>query len=162
MPGSLQRTDERFPFRPVRQILSDRVPVVHWVAPQDTAARALQLMAEHNIGLVVVLEGEQLVGVLSERDLARYAGRTGSGALRDLPVADLMTREVVVVGPEDPFGRCIALMEQHGVRHLPVVEGGRVVAVLSVRDLLREAVVHHRHVLDEVERERLSIFQSPY
>jgi CBS domain-containing protein len=119
-------------------------------------------MAEHNIGLVVVLEGERLVGVLSERDLARHAGaRAGCAARPSRGGPDDARRRASSV-PTDPFGRCIALMEQHGARHLPVVEGGRVVAVLSVRDLLREAVAHHRHVLDEVERERCSLFQSPY
>jgi len=134
---------------------------LHAVAPQDPAARALQVMAEHDIGLVVVLEGHRLAGVLSERDLVRHAGRSAT-ALADLAVAELMTRDVATVGPDESFGRCIALMEQRRARHLPVVEDGRVVTVLSVRDLLREAVVHHRLVMAEVERERLATFQSTY
>jgi CBS domain-containing protein len=160
MPGSYRPTEDLFPYRSLRQILARRDPVVHAVAPQDPVTRALQLMAEHNIGLVVVLEADRLVGVLSERDLARHAGRPGAAPLSGLVVADLMTRDVATVGADEVLGRCMVLMEERGARHLPVVEAGRVIAVISVRDLLREAVGHHRHVLAAIERERLTAFQS--
>ena len=160
MPGSHHRTEELFPDRSLRQILARRDPVVHAVAPQDPVTHVLQLMSQLDIGLVVVLEAGQLVGVLSERDLVRLAGQAGVGALGERTVADLMTRDVATVGPDEPFGRCMALMEQRGARHLPVVDAGRVIAVVTVRDLLREAVAHHRLVLAEIERERLTAFQS--
>lgn len=160
MPATPLRSDELFPYRSIRQILASRQAVVHAVGSDDTVASALQLMSKHNIGLVVVLEGEQLIGVLSERDLARRAGQLGAEALRGLPVAALMTRDVVTVGPDELFGRCLALMDERGSRHLPVLEAGRVIAVISIRDLLHEAVEHHRHVLAEMDRERLAAFQS--
>ena len=162
MPGSLRRTEELFPYRSLREVLASRPAGVFAVAPADPVFRALALMAEHDIGLVLVLDGERLAGVLSERDLARYAGRSPDGALRDLRVEQLMTREVVTIGPDELVGRCMALMDEHGARHLPVVEAARVVAVLSVRDLLREAVAYQRHLLAEMERERLTAYQSPY
>ena len=99
MPATPLRSDELFPYRSVRHILANRKPVVHAVSSEDTVASALQLMSKHNIGLVVVLDGEQLIGVLSERDLARRAGQLGAEALRGLPVAALMTRDVVVCLP---------------------------------------------------------------
>jgi len=160
MPTALKPSDETFPYRSIRQILASRRPVVHAVGPNDRVSDALQLMAAHDIGLVVVIEGSRLVGVLSERDLARRAGRPGAGMLRDLPVAELMTRDVITVDPDERFGRCLALMDEHGIRHLPVVDAGRVIAVISIRDLLHEAVAHHRQVLAEVDRERLAAFQS--
>ena len=160
MPGSLRTTDEQFPYRTLRQMLAGRTPAVHAVAPGDPITRALQLMALHNIGLVVVLEGERLAGVLSERDLVRYAGNAAGGPPSERRISELMTRDVATVGPDDTFGRCMALMDERGARHLPIVDGGRVVGVVSVRDLLREAVAHHRRVLAEVERERLAAFQS--
>ena len=159
MPGSFKRSEDLFPDRMLREILAGRSHAVHAVAPDDPVSRALALMAEHNIGLVVVREGERLVGVLSERDVARRAGSSEPGTIQQLKVSDLMTRDVATVRPDESFGRCMALMDERGARHMPVVEGGRVVAVLSVRDLLREAVAQHRRVLAEVERERLMAFQ---
>jgi CBS domain-containing protein len=160
MHATPKRTDELFPYRSVRQILASRPQVVHAVAPDDPASLALQRMAEQDIGLVVVLDGARLAGVLSERDLARHAGRPQARPLRDIKVAELMTRDVATVGPDESFGRCMALMDERRARHLPIVEAGRVIDVISIRDLLREAVAHHRHVLAELERERLATFQS--
>ena len=71
-----------------------------------------------------------------------------------------MTREVISVTPAQHFRDCVRLMDSHGIRHLPVVDGGRVLGVISVRDLLREAVLHHEQVMREVERERLTVFNS--
>ena len=161
MPGSIKHAEELFPYRSLREIFAGQRPVVHAVAPDDTVERAMRLMVEHNIGLVVVLDKERLVGVLSERDLLRRTGvAEGGAAFRELQVSALMTRDVATVTPDERIVRCMALMDERGARHLPVVDGGRVVAVLSVRDLLREAVAHHRRVLAEFERERLAAYQS--
>lgn len=161
MLGSIKHADELLPYGSLREIFAGRQPVVHAVAPGDTVERAMRLMAEHDIGLVVVLDHERLAGVLSERDLLRRAAVTDPGAaFRELPVSALMTRDVATVTPDERVARCVALMDERRARHLPVVDGGRVVAVLSVRDLLREAVAHHRRVLTEVEHERLAAFQS--
>ena len=157
MPGSFKRTEELFPERSLRQILPSRRPVVA-VAPADPVARALALMAEHDIGVVLVLDGERLAGILSERDLVRHAG--SGPALRDLRVDELMTRDVATVDADAQFRQCMVLMDARGARHLPVVENGRVVAVVSLRDLLHEAVKHQQRVLAEVDRERLAAFQS--
>ena len=157
MPGLFKRTEELFPERSLRQILPSRRPVVA-VAPTDPVARALALMAEHDIGVVVVLDGERLAGILSERDLVRHAG--SGPALRDLRVDELMTRDVATVDADAQFRQCMVLMDARGARHLPVVENGRVIAVVSVRDLLHEAVTHQHRVLEEVDRERLAAFQS--
>jgi CBS domain-containing protein len=160
MPATPKHVGDLFPHRSLRQILSVRPHVVHAVAPNDPVSLAIQRMAEHNIGLLVVLEGDRLVGVLSERDIVRHAARPDAEAPRDIPVTRLMTSVVASVGSDDTFGRCMALMNEHGIRHLPVLEGDRVIAVLSVKDLLREAVAHHQETLAELERERLAAFQS--
>jgi CBS domain-containing protein len=154
--------EERFPDRALREILATRPPTqrLHAVAPDDPLSRAMLLMAEHDIGLVVVLDGERLVGVLSERDLVRHGAYDDTPEWRSHRTSELMSRDVATVSPDELVGRCMALMDARRVRHLPVVEDGRVVAVVSVRDLLREAVAHHRLVLAEVERERLAAFQS--
>jgi CBS domain-containing protein len=76
------------------------------------------------------------------------------------PVADIMVRDVVTAEPAHTFADCLRLMHQHGIRHLPVLDRGRVVAVVSIRDLLSEAVAHHAKIIAELERERLTIFTS--
>jgi CBS domain-containing protein len=160
MPGSIKHADELLPYRTVREIFAGRRTVVHALAPADTVERALLVMAQNDIGLVVVLDNDRMVGVLSERDLLRRAHPTETAAVfRQLPVSELMTRDVATVTPDERVARCVELMEQRGARHLPVVDGGRVVAVLSVRDLLREALKHHSRLLAEVEQERLAAFQ---
>ena len=100
-----------------------------------------------------------MVGVLSERDCARRLVLAGKPA-QTTPVADIMVREVVSVGLTHTFGDCLRLMHQHGIRHLPVTDTGSVVAVVSIRDLMGEAVAHHAKIISELERERLTIFTS--
>ena len=159
MDHPLKSPEELLPYRTIKQILAARPGGVHAASPADTALSALKSMAEKYIGFLVVLEGEKLVGVLSERDYGRkvvLAGRTTEDTL----VGDIMTREVVTVTPADRFGDCLQRMDRHGIRHLPVVEGGRVVGVVSVRDLMREAVAHHEKVIMKLELERMTIFNS--
>jgi CBS domain-containing protein len=100
-----------------------------------------------------------LVGIVSERDCARRAVLAGK-PLDTTPVSDIMITDVVTVGLAQTFADCLRLMHQHGIRHLLVMDGGQVVAVVSIRDLLREAVAHNAKVIAELERERLSIFTS--
>ena len=114
--------------------------------PTDTAHAALVAMAEKRVGFLLVLDGEKLAGVISERDYTRKLIPSGRSA-QDARVGDLMTREVVTVTLAHHVRDCVSLMDRHGIRHLPVVDGNRVVGVISVRDLLREAVVHHDKVL---------------
>ena len=116
-------------------------------------------MADKNIGFLVVLERDAIVGVLSERDLARRLVLEKKTP-ETTPVRDLMVREVVSVDPTHTFGDCLRLMHQHGIRHLPVVESGKPIAVVSIRDLLGEAVAHHAKIIAELERERLESFTS--
>ncbi len=159
MDNPLKSPEELLPYRTLKQILETRGGDVHAVSPGDTVLAALQLMAEKHVGFLVVLDGDKLVGVISERDYARkvvLAGRSSNDTL----VREVMSRDVVTVAPANRFGDCIRLMDQKGIRHLPVIDGGRVTGVLSVRDLLAEAVMHHEKVIMELERERLSMLQS--
>ena len=116
-------------------------------------------MADKDIGCVVVMEGPKLVGIVSERDCARRVvlARKSPEAT---PVSDIMVRDVITVAPTQTFAECLSLMHRHGIRHLPVVDKGSVTAVVSIRDLLSEAVAHHAKIIAELERERLEIFTS--
>jgi len=159
MAWSLKTPEETVPFRTLAQILADKSGGVHSVRPTDTAHAALLAMAEKRVGFLVVLEGDKLAGVISERDYTRKLIPSGRTA-QDARVGDLMTREVVSVTLANTVRECIGLMDRHGIRHLPVVDGNRIMGVVSVRDLLREAVLHHDKVLQEMERERMTIFNN--
>jgi CBS domain-containing protein len=159
MDHPIRRPEEILAFRSLRQILGTKAKALWTVSPADSAHAALQIMADKNIGFLVVLDRDSMVGVLSERDCARKLVLAGKPA-QTTPVADLMVGNVVSVDLTHTFGDCLRLMHQHGIRHLPVTDAGRVVAVVSIRDLLAEAVAHHAKIIAELERERLTIFTS--
>jgi CBS domain-containing protein len=157
MDHPLRRPEEILAYRKLKEILKS--PTVWAVGPKDSVLAAVRVMDERNIGFLVVLENGAIAGVLSERDCVRrvmLAGR--SPGL--VPVADIMVRNVVKASPTDTFVDCLKQMHKHGVRHLPVVEKDSVVGVISIRDLLREAVEHHARIIGELERERMTMLTS--
>ena len=159
MDKPLRRPEEILACRTLARMLGPAPRTVWSVGPAESVTAALRIMADRDIGFLVVLARDNLVGVLSERDCARRAVLARK-PLDSTPVADIMAREVVTVDPSRTFAECLRLMHEHGFRHLPVVDRGKVTAVLSVRDLMSEAVEHHAKVIAELERERLTIFTS--
>lgn len=143
-------------------LLARRDTGVIAVGPEDSVAKALRLMAERNIGAVVVLDGAgRLVGILSERDYARkveLVDRTAASTR----VAEIMTADVVTVAPAAPIAECNALMHAHRVRHLPVLEAGRPVGVLSSRDVLERLVEEDERRIRALETERLMVDTGSY
>ena len=156
---AIRSPEEILAYRSLRQILASRPRDLWSVAPADSALMALQIMADKDIGFLVVLEKGAMVGVLSERDCARRVV-LGKRLPDQTPVADIMVRDIVSVDLSHTFADCLRLMHQHRIRHLPVSDGGKVIAVISIRDLLSEAVAHHAKIIGELERERLTIFTS--
>ncbi|SHN71479.1 CBS domain-containing protein [Bradyrhizobium erythrophlei] len=157
MDHPLRRPEEILAYRPLKQILKSGN--VWAVASADTVQTAVRIMEEKNIGFLVVLEKDAIVGVVSERDCLRrvvLAGKTPQATA----VKDIMVENVVKVGIEDTFAECLRLMHAHGIRHLPVLEKGRLVGVVSIRDLLREVVEHHARIIGELERERMTMLTS--
>jgi CBS domain-containing protein len=126
----------------VRQMLAGRGTVIS-VAPSTTVFEALQRMAERNIGAVLVLNDGRLVGIFTERDYARKVVLRGLNS-KNTPVGDLMTGKVITVGQSWTADQCMALMTEHHVRHLPVVEDDRVLGVVSIGDAVK-AVVDEQH-----------------
>lgn len=159
MDSPIRRPEEILAYRTLWQILGSAARPLWSVGPEDSAQSAMRLMAEKDIGFLLVLKQETLVGVLSERDCARRLALPGKPA-ETTPVGELMARDVVTVPPTHTFADCLRLMHQHQVRHLPVVDRGKPVAVVSIRDLLAEAVAHHTRTIAELERERLQVFTS--
>jgi CBS domain-containing protein len=157
MDHPLRRPEEILAYRPLKQILKSGN--VWAVASADTVLTAVRIMEEKNIGFLVVLEKEAIVGVVSERDCLRRVVLAGK-APQATAVKDIMVENVVKVGIEDTFAECLRLMHAHGIRHLPVLEKGRLAGVVSIRDLLREVVEHHARIIGELERERMTMLTS--
>ena len=159
MDHPLRRPEQILAYRSLKKILAAKPKALWTVGPGDNALSAMQLMADKNIGLLVVMEQRALVGVLSERDCVRRVVLGGKSP-EVTPVADIMVRNVITADIANTFADCLKLMNEHQIRHLPVVENGEVAGVISVRDLLSEAVAHHARVIGELERERLTMLTS--
>ena len=159
MDHPLRRPEQILAYRPLKQILAAKPEALWTIGARDSALSAMQLMADKNIGLLVVMEHRSIVGVLSERDCVRRLVLAGKSP-EATSVADIMVRNVVKADIANNFVDCLKLMHEHQIRHLPVIENDDLVGVISVRDLLSEAVAHHARVISELERERLTMLTS--
>jgi CBS domain-containing protein len=139
---------------PIRQVLGQPPREVFTVPPDASVLTALQILADKDVGAVLVLDGERLAGVLSERDYARQGEVAGRSA-QETQVHELMTRQVTMVTPDHTVEQCMAIMTAEHVRHLPVSDQGRVVGVVSIRDLVRVTVSHYEEIVRDLERDRL-------
>ncbi|HEY79654.1 MAG TPA: CBS domain-containing protein [Anaerolineae bacterium] len=134
----------------VKDILAAKGDQVWAVSPDDTVLDALKTMKEHDIGAVLVMDGDALRGILSERDYARKVVLLGR-ASRNTPVKEIMTAEVETVSPEDSIDQCMTSMTEKHIRHLPVVEEGRVVGVISIGDVVKAIIEEQAFLLDQME-----------
>lgn len=159
MDHPLRRPEEILAYRSLKQILAAKPRSLWAVGHKDNALTAMRLMAEKNIGHLVVTEHGKIAGVLSERDCLRRLVLAGKSP-ELTPVSDIMTREVITIDLGKTFADCLKLMHLHGIRHLPVVENDSPITVISIRDLLAEAVQHHAKVIGELERERMTMLTS--
>ena len=136
----------------MRQLLESKGPDVHAIGPDAAVIDAIRQMAEKGIGALVVLEPDgRLAGVVSERDYARKIVLAGRSS-RDTPVRDIMSAEVVTVRLDDQAEACMQLVTDRRIRHLPVVEGGRVVGVVSIGDLVKAVIEEQQLELEHLQR----------
>jgi CBS domain-containing protein len=133
----------------IRQILA-RKPEVYSIGPEATVLDALRLLEQKNIGAILVMKGSALVGIFSERDYARRMVLQGR-ASKDTPVGEVMTPDVFVITPETTAGECMIHMTDRRIRHLPVLEGGRVVGVISIGDVVRAVIEDMRFTIRQLE-----------
>lgn len=138
-------------MRTVRQLLETKSPEIIAISPDAPVIDAIRLMAERQIGALLVMEGARLVGILSERDYARKVVLQGRSS-GDTPVRDIMTAEVVTVAPGDSIEHCMQLVTDRRIRHLPVLDGGTVVGVLSIGDLVKTVIELQRQDIDQLQR----------
>ena len=137
-------------MKTVQQLLESKGTTIISVKPDAKVIDALRVMAEREIGAVLVLDNERLVGIMSERDYARKVILRGKSS-HELTVRDIMTERVVYVRPQQTVHECMALMTSKRVRHLPVLDGERLAGVLSVGDLVKETIAEQEFIIQQLE-----------
>jgi CBS domain-containing protein len=131
-------------------LLERKDRAIYSVEAQAPVLNAIRLMAEHGVGALLVMKGAALEGIVSERDSARKVilrGRSSS----DTPVGDIMTSPVLTVSLDDTVQRCMQVMTDKRVRHLPVVDGGRVVGMVSIGDLVKAVIAEQQQQIEQLE-----------
>jgi len=134
----------------VRHLLQDKGSQVWSIQPGASVYEALERMAERDIGALLVMDGDSLEGIFSERDYARKIVLHGKSSA-DTPVSEVMTSQVVCIGPDHRIENCMALMTEKHIRHLPVLEGGKVVGVVSIGDVVKEVIAEQEFVIEQLE-----------
>lgn len=137
-------------MKTVSQLLQAKNGKVWSVTPESSVFDALKLMAEKNVGALLVMSDRKLQGVLSERDYARKVILLGKSS-HDLAVSEIMSDKVVCVGPQQTVDECMALMSGKRIRHLPVLEDGKVIGVLSIGDLVKEVIAEQQLTIQQLE-----------
>ncbi len=137
-------------MRNVRELLEQKGTAIFSVRPEVTVFATLQLMAEKEIGAVLVLEADRLVGMFSERDYARQVILKGK-ASKDTPVRDVMTARVTYIRPEQTVEDCMALMTDKHVRHLPVLDQGKVIGLVSIGDIVKAVISEKQFIIEQLE-----------
>ena len=137
-------------MKPIIELLRKRDSTVYKVGPEVTVFDGLKLLSEYEVGAMLVMQGDALVGVLSERDYTRKVALQGKNS-RETLVADIMTRDVVTVAPQTRTRACMALMSQHNFRHLPVVDNGKVLGMISIRDIMDDIIADHEQTIAQLQ-----------
>jgi CBS domain-containing protein len=135
----------------VKYLLAFKPKSVWTIGPEEPVLEAIQMMADKHIGALPVLRDEELIGIVSERDYARKVillGRSSS----DTPVWQIMSSPVVTVSPEEAVHRCMEIMTEQRIRHLPVVEKGKMVGIISIGDLVKAVIEEQQQTITQLER----------
>jgi CBS domain-containing protein len=134
----------------VRQLLDGKGRAIYSIGPEDPVLQAIKLMAERHVGALLVMKGQELLGILSERDYARKVILMGRSS-DDTPVQDIMSSPVVTVAPNQSLDDCMRLVTARRIRHLPVVEAGKVVGIISIGDLVTAVIEDQQRTIEQLE-----------
>jgi CBS domain-containing protein len=134
----------------LKQLLSAKGGEVYTIRPDAKVIEALQLMAHKDVGALLVMDGARLAGIISERDYARKVILHGKSS-QDIAVRDIMTADVVKVDPSRTVEDCMGLMTQRRIRHLPVLEGDKLVGLVSIGDLVKEVIAEQEQTIKQLE-----------
>ncbi|MGH8558803.1 MAG: CBS domain-containing protein [Methylococcales bacterium] len=135
----------------VKQILKVKGDAVFSVAPEAPVYEALQVMAEYDVGALVVVKDERPVGMFSERDYARKVMLKGKSS-KDITVGELMVRDIYYVSPEDSLDECMVIMTEKRIRHIPVLEDNRLVGMISIGDVVKNIISEQEFKIRELEK----------
>ena len=133
-----------------RQLLERKGRAIFSVEPKAPVLEAIRAMAAHHVGALLVMQGDTLSGIVSERDYARKVILLGRSSA-DTPVHDIMSSPVITVPPEASVQTCMQIMTDKRVRHLPVIEGGRVVGMVSIGDLVKAVIAEQQQQIEQLE-----------
>ncbi len=136
-------------MKPVQELLKKRNPMLYQVTPSVTVFEALRLLAEYGVGAMIVMEKGKMVGVVSERDYTRKVALQGKNS-KETTVAEIMTRDVITVTPKTGTRACMTLMSQKKIRHLPVVDGPKVLGMISIRDIMDDIIADHEQTISQL------------
>jgi CBS domain-containing protein len=139
-------------MKTVRQLLESKGHSILSIAPTKTVYDALVVMAENHVGALMVMDGETLVGIFSERDYARNVILKGK-ASKDTLVSEIMTQQdcLITVTPENTVNECLSVINNKRIRHLPVLENGKVVGILSIGDIVKETIAYQQFLINQLE-----------
>ncbi len=135
----------------VRHLLEAKGHGVHAIPPESSVLEALRTMAREGIGALLVMQGPQLLGVVSERDYARKVALMGR-ASADTPVREIMSTPAITINPDDTVDACMRLCTDSRVRHLPVLDGGKVVGIISIGDLVKAVIDDQAQQIEHLQR----------
>jgi CBS domain-containing protein len=134
----------------VRHLLDRKGRALFSIAPDDPVLEAIRMMAEHHVGALLVMRGAELAGIVSERDYARKVVLLGRSSA-DTPVSQIMTASVVTVSLDSSVQDCMRVMTERHIRHLPVVEHGRIIGMISIGDLVKAVIEEQQQTIEQLE-----------
>ena len=138
-------------MKSIRQVLQGKTGSLVTVTPNETVFAALEKMAAQDVGALLVMDGERLAGIFSERDYARKLTLAGKNS-KDTTVGSIMTEKIFYVTPTQQVSECLALMTEKHFRHLPVMENGKVLGVVSIGDLVKHKIAEQSFIIEQLER----------
>ena len=136
-------------MKPISELLKQRNSVLYQIAPTVSVFDALVLLAKLEVGALLVMQDGKLQGVVSERDYTRKVALKGRNS-KEMTVAEIMTREVITVGPQTRTRACMSLMSQKKFRHLPVVDDGKVLGMISIRDIMDDIIADNEQTISQL------------
>ena len=138
-------------MKTITQFLADRSELVWSVKPDDTVLDALKLMADKNIGALLVISDERLVGIFSERDYARKVVLMGKSS-SSLLIREIMTTKTISITPNHSIEQCMQIMSDHKIRHLPILRGDRVVGMISIGDVVKAMIETQKIMIEQLQQ----------
>ena len=137
-------------MKTIGQFLDQSKRPVYSVGPNSTIREALEIMAQHNIGALLILNGQTLEGIFSERDYARKVALKGRSS-NDAKVSDVMTSKVITINTKHSIDQCMQIMTDNHIRHLPIVDDLEVIGLISIGDVVREMIAYQKSIIEQLQ-----------